>query len=459
MYKEDTIAAISTPFGTGGIGIVRISGDNAFDIAKNIFRGKTDFDKIRSNSIKYGKITDPKSKITIDEVLLSKMKAPDTYTREDLIEINCHGGSIVTGTILELVLRQGARLAEPGEFTKRAFLNGRIDLTKAEAVIDVINSKTKESTKAAIEQLEGSLSVKIKEIRQRIIGLLAHIEVTVDYPEHDIEEITGRMVYDELKKIKTELESLIKNFDKGRILRDGIKAVIAGRPNVGKSSLLNVLSGRETAIVTNIPGTTRDIVEEYINIRGIPVRLLDTAGIRKTDDTVEKIGVEKASTAMKDADLVIIITDVAEGLTKADIKLLETTKNKKVLVLINKIDLATDMQIEEMQRALTKYGVVAVSLKDSTNIEEIEENIISIILSDEISQNNEILVTNIRHKMLIDKALQSIEEACESHENRMPLDMITIDINAAAQHLGGITGENASEDVLNEIFSRFCIGK
>jgi tRNA modification GTPase len=283
--------------------------------------------------------------------------------------------------------------------------------------------------------------------------------VTVDYPEHDIEEITGGMVYDELKKIKTELESLIKNFDKGRILRDGIKAVIAGRPNVGKSSLLNVLSGRETAIVTNIPGTTRDIVEEYINIRGIPVRLLDTAGIRKTDDTVEKIGVEKASTAIKDADLVIIITDVAEGLTNADINLLETTKNKKVLVLINKIDLATGTQIEEMQRALTKHGVVAVSLKDSTNIEEIEENIINIILSDEISQNNEILVTNIRHKMLIDKALRSVEEACKSHENSMPLDMITIDINAAAQHLGCITGENASEDVLNEIFSRFCIGK
>ncbi len=459
MFSEDTIAAISTPYGAGGIGIVRISGDNAFNIANTIFIGKIDFEKMHTHTINYGKIVDPKSGKTIDEVLLSKLKGPNTYTKEDLIEINCHGGSIVTGSVLELILKSGARLAEPGEFTKRAFLNGRIDLTRAEAVIDVINSKTKESTRAAMDQLEGGLSEKIMAVRQKIIGLLAHIEVTVDYPEHDIEEITGEMIYIELKKAKAELEALIENFDKGRILRDGIKAVIAGRPNVGKSSLLNILAGRETAIVTNIPGTTRDIVEEYINIKGIPVRLFDTAGIRKTDDTVEKIGVEKAGIAIKDADLVIIITDVTEGLTDADMNLLEKTKNKKILVLINKIDLATEKQIKEMQKQLIKFGVVAVSLKDNTNIGEIEDSIMKLISSGEISQNNEILVTNIRHKTLIDKALESINEALKSHEDKMPLDMITIDINAAAKYLGEITGESVSEDVMHEIFSRFCIGK
>ncbi len=459
MFKEDTIAAISTSYGSGGIGIVRISGDNAFNIAKKIFKSKKKFDEIASHTINYGKIIDPKTGKTVDEVLLSKMKCPNTYTKENLVEINCHGGNIVTGAVLELVLKTGARMAEPGEFTKRAFINGRIDLTKAEAVIDVINSKTKESGLAAMEQLEGRLSEKIKQIRNKIIGLMAQIEVTVDYPEHDIEEITSKEVYAELQNIILELNALIENFDKGRILRDGIKAVIAGRPNVGKSSLLNVLAGRERVIVTNIPGTTRDVVEEYVNIKGIPVRLFDTAGIRKTDDAVERIGVKKASKAIEDADLAIIITDAAEGLTEADINLLETTKDKKVLVLINKIDVVSKDKVNKMREKLKKYGAVAVSLKENVNVEEIEESIVKMVLADKIKQNDGILVSNIRHKMLIDKALESIKEACESHIKGIPPDMITIDIGAAAQYLGEITGENVSEDLLHEIFSRFCVGK
>lgn len=459
MLKEDTIAAISTPYGSGGIGIVRISGENAFSIAKKIFKGKKKFDEIASHTINYGKIIDPKTGKTLDEVLLSKMKSPNTYTKENVVEINCHGGNIVLGAVLEIILKNGARIAEPGEFTKRAFLNGRIDLSKAEAVIDVINSKTKESGLAAMEQLEGRLSKEIIKIRQKIIGLMAQIEVTVDYPEHDIEELTGKEVYAELQNIIAELNGLIENFDKGRILREGIRAVIAGRPNVGKSSLLNVLAGKERAIVTSIPGTTRDVVEEYVNIRGIPVRLFDTAGIRKTDDTVEKIGVKKAGKAIEEADLVIIITDAQEGLTEADINLIETTKDKKVLVLINKIDVVSKDKVNKMREKLKKHGAVAVSLKENINVEEIEEYILKMILADKIKQNDDILVSNIRHKMLIDKALESIEEACKSHLNGMPPDMITIDIGAAAQYLGEITGENVSEDLLHEIFSRFCVGK
>lgn len=456
MYESDTIAAISTAHGTGGIGIIRISGERAFEIAAAIFRGKKPFDEIKSHTLSYGKIVEPVSGETIDEVLVSKMKKPNTFTKEDVVEINCHGGTVVLKKILELVVREGARLAEPGEFTKRAFLNGRIDLSQAEAVIDLINSKTDESSRAAVDQLEGKLSGKIREVRNKLVELIAHIEVTVDYPEHDIEEITGQKVYEEAGVIRDKLYRIVKGFEKGRVIREGINVVIIGKPNVGKSSLLNELAGKNKAIVTDIPGTTRDIIEEYINIHGIPVRMTDTAGIRETEDVVERIGVEKAEKAIDAADLIILMIDAGTGVNADDRKLLEKVKNKKVVVLLNKIDIAD--AAPELP-GLEGKTVIKTSLKEDIGIDRLEEEISRLFLKGEINANQEVLVTNVRHKNLIDKAIGNIEEACTAYENGMPLDLITIDIKNAAENLGQITGESVSEDVMQEIFRRFCIGK
>ncbi|WP_136479117.1 tRNA uridine-5-carboxymethylaminomethyl(34) synthesis GTPase MnmE [Acetivibrio thermocellus] len=459
MYKEDTIAAISTPHGAGGVGIIRISGDKAFEIAERIFRGKKDFKLIRSHTINYGKIVNPESGAVLDEVLLSKMEKPKTFTREDVVEINCHGGMVVLKNILELCIKEGARLAEPGEFTKRAFLNGRIDLSQAEAVIDLINSKTNESSKAAISQLEGKLSRKIKDARSKLIELLAHIEVTVDYPEHDIEEITGNMVYEEIGKIKEKLCDIVKSFERGRIIREGIDAVIIGKPNVGKSSLLNELSGKSKAIVTDIPGTTRDIIEEYININGIPLRIIDTAGIRETEDVVEKIGVEKTHRAIDEADLVIMMIDAKRGMDEDDNRILTMLGDKKLIILINKIDLVDEKQINEIESLLKGRKCIRTSVKEGTGISELENAITELFVQGEVSVNEEILLTNIRHKNLIDMAISSIEKAMESIDGSMPLDLVSIDITDAADYLGQITGESVSEDVMHEIFSKFCLGK
>lgn len=459
MIAEDTIAAISTPYGTGGIGIIRISGDRAFEIAKTIFKGKKNFDEIKSHTINYGKIIDPVKNETIDEVLVTKMKKPNTFTREDVVEINCHGGIVVLKKILDLVLRHGARAAEPGEFTKRAFLNGRIDLSQAEAVIDIINSKTEESSKAAVNQLEGKLSSKIKALRRRLIEILAHIEAVVDYPEEDIEEITGEKVYNEIKDIKENLKKITDNFERGRILREGIDAVIVGRPNVGKSSLLNELTGKNRAIVTDIPGTTRDIIEEYININDIPVRIVDTAGIRETEDAVEIIGVEKTHKALEEAELVIMMVDAEKGFTPEDSAILEKVANKKLIILINKIDKSNEENIKNIEKNLEGMNYIRTSIREEIGIDKIGKMITKLFTKGEINLNSQIILTNIRHKNLIDKAILSIDDAMGAYENKMPLDLMTIDITNAADFLGQITGESVKEDVINEIFSRFCLGK
>lgn len=459
LYNEDTIAAISTPHGNGGIGIIRISGEKAFEIASRIFIGKRKFNEIKTHTINYGKIVNLKNEEILDEVLLSKMSKPNTFTREDVIEINCHGGTVVLKNILELVLKEGARLAEPGEFTKRAFLNGRIDLSQAEAVIDLINAKTNESSKAAVNQLEGKLSVKLKEARSKLIELIAHIEVTVDYPEHDIEEITGQKIYSEIKDIKDKLIKIIEGFEKGRIIREGINAVIVGRPNVGKSSLLNELTGKNRAIVTDIPGTTRDIIEDYINLNGIPVRIIDTAGIRETEDLVEKMGVEKAHKEALSADLIIMMIDADQGINKEDMEILDKVKDKKVIIILNKIDLVSEEEILSLEDKLSDKKLIRMSLKEDLGTLELGNAVVELFVKGEVSLNSEILITNIRHKNLIDKAIESIDFAIAAHENGMPLDMITIDIVNSAQYLGEITGESVSEDVMHEIFSRFCLGK
>lgn len=470
MNENDTITAISTPYGAGGIGIIRISGEKAFEIAEKIFKGKKTIRHIKSHTINYGKIFDFKDGTVIDEVLLTKMDRPNTFTREDTIEINCHGGIVVLKKVLELVVREGARLAEPGEFTKRAFLNGRIDLAQAEAVIDLINAKTSRSSKIALEQLEGKLSIEIKEARDRLIGFIAHIEATLDYPEEDIDEITELEVYNGLEEIKNKLSILLSGFKKGRIIREGIKAVIIGRPNVGKSSLLNRLAGYNRAIVTDIPGTTRDIVEEYISIAGIPIRIIDTAGIRETKDEVERIGVEKTMNAIESADLVIMMVDAFAGFAKEDEEVLKYISNisgKKPIVLLNKIDLVEkenslhkgDLQHKDSLPELEKISIIETSMKEGRGIDELEREISRLFTGGEIDTDSEALVTNVRHASLVEKALNSINDAISAYRGAMPLDCITIDIRNAAQHLGEITGESVSDEILHQIFSRFCIGK
>lgn len=458
----DTIAAISTPYGTGGVGIIRISGPDAFEAASHIFKGRKVVHDLKSHTVTHGKIIDPEDGSMIDDVLLTKMDGPRTFTGEDVVEINCHGGIVVLRRVLSLVLRQGVRAAGPGEFTRRAFLNGRMDLAQAEAVIDLINSKTDESSRAAASQLEGRLSERISAARRELIRLIARIEAVVEYPEHDIEDITGELVYEGVLKIKDELQKVSKGFERGRLLREGITAAIIGKPNAGKSSLLNALSGSSRAIVTDIPGTTRDIIEEYVNIKGIPVRFLDTAGIRQTLDPVESIGVERARSAALSADMALIVLDAQTGIVPEDMDIIRDTAEKKRIVLINKTDAAEEEKVMSMKLRLRDEGdppVVVTSMIDGTGIDELTDTIERLFVSGDIGMNSEIIITNARHRQLIDEAIASLESAEAAHTGGLPLDFVTIDIKESAEYLGQITGESVSEDVVNEIFSQFCIGK
>jgi tRNA modification GTPase len=463
MEERDTIAAISTPFGTGGIAVIRMSGGKAFEIADQIFRtnkGSKSFLQLNSHTAAYGKIINPETEETIDEVMILKFKGPNSFTAEDVVEIDCHGGIVLQLTILEFLIKLGARPAGPGEFTKRAFLNGRIDLSQAEAVIDLINAKTSLGSRTAAKQLEGRLSELLGISRSKLIELLAHINATVDYPEHDLEEATGEMVSKKLKEIRSDLQQLLSQFEKGRIIREGISVVITGRPNVGKSSLLNRLSGRNRAIVTDIPGTTRDVLEEYISIRGIPARVVDTAGIRQTEDIVEKIGVEKTMSELEDADLAILMLDASKGLNDDEKKLLKQLSGRRHLIVINKTDLSSGEDIlNYLENNGSKQGVIMMSLLAGTGIDKLEEAIADMFMKGALGSDRDILLTNARHKDLTVKAIEGIDRALEAYESGMPLDIMSIEIGDAAQNIGEITGENVSETVLEEIFSRFCIGK
>ena len=450
-----TIAAISTAPGIGGIGIVRMSGKECFDILDKFFKPISD-KPIKGYSIKYGKIYDNDE--VVDEVLVSYFIGPKSYTTENMCEINSHGGMIVMKKILDVCLKNGADLAEPGEFTKRAFLNGRIDLTQAEAVIDVINSKTEKEAKASMNQLEGYLSKKIKEIREDLISGMADIEVSIDYPEYDVEEVTNTKILEILDRNAKRLNELEKSFSSGKILREGVKTAIIGRPNAGKSSLLNLLLNEERAIVTEIEGTTRDTIEEFISVEGIPFKIIDTAGIRETEDTVEKIGVKKAIEIAKDSDLIIAIFDITKKLNDEDEKILEILKNRKSIIILNKIDLN---QVGVEKEIFEKYSknIVTLSTKTQEGMLELLEMMQKMVVTEEIKTDNELLVINSRHKALISKAIVSLNKAIDTLNAGMPVDVIAIYIKEILEELGKITGESVTDDIISEIFSKFCLGK
>ncbi|MBW9173247.1 tRNA uridine-5-carboxymethylaminomethyl(34) synthesis GTPase MnmE [Clostridium estertheticum] len=458
MKEFDTIAAISTSIGEGGISIIRISGDKAINIVDSIFVGNNNrkLNDFKSYTMRYGHIID-KDGVRLDEVIISYMKGPKSFTAEDTIEINCHGGVVGTNRILQEVIRSGARIAEPGEFTKRAFLNGRIDLSQAEAVMDIIRAKTELSMKSALMQSEGSISREIKNVRNKLLSVIAHIEVTVDYPEEDIEDVTANEVRDEVTLIINEIDMLLSTADEGKILREGLSTVIVGKPNVGKSSLLNALVKEKRAIVTDVPGTTRDAIEEYISIEGIPVKIVDTAGIRETDDIVEKIGVETSKQKIDEADLVILMLDSSMDLSREDIEIIDYIKEKKYIVLLNKSDLGGKIDISELRNLKSKY-VTDISIKTGFGLDDLKNNIKNLFFNGEIKTEG-VFVTNNRHKQSLIRAKENLESSLNALEYTAAIDLASIDIRNAWMNLGEITGEALDEDIIHKIFSEFCLGK
>ena len=457
---EDTIAAVGTAPGESGIGIVRMSGGLSVKILENIFKGKKakEVKDIPNRFMAYGHIIDDEGK-NVDEVLVVIMKAPYSYTAEDVVEIHCHGGILSIKRIIELVLKNGARLAEQGEFTKRAFLNGRIDLAQAEAVIDVITAKTEGGLDNALNQLDGLLSVQIKEIMEILITIITHIEASVDFPEHDIEEITAENVRNNTSLAKERIQLLLDTYEEGKIKREGLNTAIVGRPNVGKSSLLNILLKESRAIVTDIPGTTRDIIEEYLNLGGVLLKLIDTAGLRHTEDVVEKIGVERTKDAISKADLIILILDISEELKKEDRETIDLIKNKEVIVVGNKIDLGINDDLTEIEKQFNKDRLVLMSIKENDGIEKLKKTIVDMVYGGSAKHKSSSLISNIRHKDLLERAKDSLEKALEAVAQSIPVDLVSLDIKDAWRYLGEITGDTIEEDIINEIFSRFCIGK
>lgn len=456
---DNTIVAISTAMGNGGIGIVRMSGEKSFEILDKIFRPKNNDGFIKGYQIKYGNIIDPKNEEIVDEVLVSYFVAPKSYTTENMCEINTHGGMVVEKRILELCLENGAEIAGPGEFTKRAFLNGRIDLSQAEAIIDLINSKTVREAKESINQLEGHLSSKIENIRQKMLNLMIAIDVNIDYPEYDEEEVTKNRSLGELRIISEELIKLENSFNSGKILRDGVKTVILGKTNAGKSSLLNRILKEDRAIVSNIEGTTRDTIEEFVDVEGIPLKLIDTAGIRNSSNEIEQIGIQKSKKLADSADLIIAIFDITKNLTEDDQELLEIIKDKECIILLNKIDvLSENIELEKRLKSINK-NILKISAMEDIGIQQLFDKIVEIYSFNNDSLSNDVLISNERHKNLIQKARIEIDEAINAAENDMYIDIISIYITNAMNYLAEITGNNVTDDVINEIFKKFCLGK
>jgi tRNA modification GTPase len=456
ITKEfDTIAAISTPLGEGAIGIVRLSGTDSFAIAQKIFKGK-DLASVASHTLNYGHIVDPDKNEILDEVMVGAMRSPKTFTREDIIEINTHGGIAVTNEILQLVIREGARLAEPGEFTKRAFLNGRVDLTQAEAVMDIIRAKTDKAMNIAVKQLDGSLSDLINNTRQEILNTLAQVEVNIDYPEYDdVEEATTEIIREKTSEFEALLTNLLKTARRGKILREGISTAIIGRPNVGKSSLLNNLLREEKAIVTDIEGTTRDVIEEYVNINGVPLKLVDTAGIRETEDIVEQIGVERSKKALKEADLVLLVLNASEPLTDQDRQLLEISQDSNRIILLNKVDLPEKIEIDQLPEDHIKISVLK-----NQNIDQIEDRINALFFENAgLVEQDATYLSNARHISLIEKAVESLQAVNEGLALGMPVDLLQVDLTRTWEILGEITGDAAPDELITQLFSQFCLGK
>lgn len=460
----DTIAAISTPMGEGAIAIIRLSGEESIQIVEKLFKGISNkkLSLVASHTIHYGHLIDPKSGQNIEEVMVTVLKAPSTFTREDIVEINCHGGIVSASRVLKQVLLSGARLAEPGEFTKRAFLNGRIDLSQAEAVIDLIRAKTDRAMNQALSHLEGKLSVLIKSLRQQILETLAQVEVNIDYPEYDdVEELTLQNFIVKGLLVKEELIRILETAEQGKILREGIDTAIIGRPNVGKSSLLNSLINENKAIVTDVPGTTRDIIEEYVNVKGIPLKLIDTAGIRETEDIVEKIGVERSKKVLETADLVLLVLNSAEVFSIEDKKLFQLVENlnkKNVIVILNKSDLLQKVD-EDYLRDKFNYKYIKTSVLENNGLESLEKEISQLFFQGQIGESDMTFVSNARHIALLNLALQSIEEAVASAGDGVPIDLVQIDMKKAWDYLGEIIGESVQEDLINQLFSQFCLGK
>ena len=454
ITKEfDTIAAISTPLGEGAIGIVRLSGSQAVSIAKSVFKGK-DLESVPSHTINYGHIMEDSE--IIDEVMVSVMRSPKTFTREDVVEINTHGGLAVTNEILQLLLRSGARMAEPGEFTKRAFLNGRVDLTQAEAVMDLIRAKTDKAMNIAVSQLDGSLKNLINNTRQEILNTLAQVEVNIDYPEYDdVEEMTTALMREKTQEFEELLTRLLATAKRGKILREGLSTAIIGRPNVGKSSLLNNLLREDKAIVTDVAGTTRDVIEEYVNIKGVPLKLIDTAGIRETDDLVEKIGVERSRKALAEADLVLLVLNGSENLSQQDRDLLDISKEAKRIILINKTDLPQKIELDQLPT-----DAIPISVLNNQNMEAIEERINDLFFDNAgLVEKDATYLSNSRHISLIEKALASLQEVNQGLEAGMPVDLLQVDMTRCWEILGEITGDAAPDELITQLFSQFCLGK
>ncbi|CXZ55761.1 tRNA (5-carboxymethylaminomethyl-2-thiouridylate) synthase [Staphylococcus aureus] len=456
----DTITSISTPMGEGAIGIVRLSGPQAVEIADILYKGKHLLNDVPSHTINYGHIIDPESKEVVEEVMVSVLRAPKTFTREDIIEINCHGGILTINRVLELTMTYGARMAEPGEFTKRAFLNGRIDLSQAEAVMDFIRSKTDRASKVAMNQIEGRLSDLIKKQRQSILEILAQVEVNIDYPEYDdVEDATTEFLLEQSKEIKQEINRLLDTGAQGKIMREGLSTVIVGKPNVGKSSMLNNLIQDNKAIVTEVAGTTRDVLEEYVNVRGVPLRLVDTAGIRETEDIVEKIGVERSRKALSQADLILFVLNNNEALTQEDYTLYEVVKNEDVIVIVNKMDLEQNIDINEVKDMIGDTPLIQTSMLKQEGIDELEIQIRDLFFGGEVQNQNMTYVSNSRHISLLKQARQTIQDAIDAAESGVPMDMVQIDLTRTWEILGEIIGETASDELIDQLFSQFCLGK